>query len=60
VSGDCCAAAAWVDVAIAPDSKPLSFCKHHYERHELALAVDGAKVVEDRRPVLYAAERAGK
>lgn len=47
---DCrCGAQAFVLVQVVPDAGPLLFCKHHFEKHEAALIVDGAKVLLDAR-----------
>jgi len=56
---DCCNTTAWVDVTLK-SGKPLSFCYHHFAQHELALMVDGAKVVSDRRGELEKMERGGE
>jgi len=54
---DCCQAAAQVSVVLA-SGRQLDFCKHHYDKHELALMVDEARVISDRRAELVATEKA--
>jgi hypothetical protein len=48
---DSCGAQAFVAVQLDGAAAELLFCGHHYRRHESALAINGARVHDERSKI---------